>query len=339
VADTICEDLEARGTAHGTITRYRGVLRHYVAPTLGKYKLAQLQPQHVQSYQADLLKRGLSASSITLHRSLLGGALKQAVAFGLISRNVVSLVKPPRENKESKGTMLLPEEGRALLDTVRGDRNEAFYYVLLTAGLRRGEALGLHWSDIDFQSSKGGAIYVRHQLQWPRGVPTVVPVKTRKGVRTVPIPRMTVDVLIERRSLQLKEKQAIGNSGWRAGDLVFNSEAGAPLHRTTITKQFEARLRRAGLRHLRLHDLRHTYGSLLMSQGVPLKTISDLLGHASIEVTADIYLHSMDVHVRDTAHMVERALGGSRAANETGSCPTCGRPLPTAESSTLVVPE
>lgn len=321
------DDLEARGTAHGTITHYRGILRNYIYPRLGKHKLAQLQPQHVQAYQADLLKSGLSSPGITVHRSLLGGALKQAVSFGLLSRNVVPLVKPPREDKESKGTMLTPQEGCALLECVRGDRNEAFYFVLLTAGLRRGEALGLQWSDLELQGQNGGALHVRHQLQWPKGVPTLLPVKTRKGMRTIPLPRMTIDVLLERRARQMNEKAQLG-AEWRAGDLVFNSEAGAPLHRTTITKQFEARLKRAGLRHLRLHDLRHTYGSLLMSQGVPLKTISDLLGHASIEVTADVYLHSMDVHVRDTANLVERALG--RAATqkvEVGCCPACGRPL------------
>lgn len=94
--------------------------------------------------------------------------------------------------------------------------------------------------------------------------------------------------MLERGRLQNKERGAIGNSGWRARELVLNSEAGAPLQRTTITKQFQAHLKQAGLRQLRLHDLRPTYGSLLMSQGVPLKTISELLGHASIEVTADV---------------------------------------------------
>ena len=323
------DDLEARGTAHGTVTRYRGLLRNYVLPQLGKYRLAQLQPQQIQSYQAELLKRGFSASSITLHRALLGGALKQAVSFGLLTRNVVALVKPPREDKENKGAMLTPQEGRALLAAVRGDRNEAFYFVLLTAGLRRGEALGLQWSDLELQGPNGGALAVSHQLQWPKGVATIVPVKTRKGLRTIPLPRMTVEVLLERRALQVDERKQIGDARWRAGDLVFNSEQGAPLHRTTVTKQFQAHLRRAGLGPLRLHDLRHTYGSLLMSQGVPLKTISDLLGHASIEVTADIYLHSMDVQVRDTARMLENALAAPvTATGEMSYCPSCGQPMP-----------
>jgi hypothetical protein len=95
------DDLEARGISHGTVTRYRGILRNYIIPKFGRWKLAQLQPQQVQSYQAELLKRGFSASSITLHRALLGGALKQAVSFGMLARNVVPLVKPPREDKEN----------------------------------------------------------------------------------------------------------------------------------------------------------------------------------------------------------------------------------------------
>jgi integrase len=330
------DDLEARGTAHGTVVSYKAILRNYVMAALGRYRLAQLQPQHVQSYQADLLKQGLSAKTITLHRALLGGALKQAVSFGLIARNVVALVKPPREDTESKGTMLSPQEGRALLDAVHGDRNEAFYLVLLTAGLRRGEALGLQWSDLELNDANGGTVHVRHQLQWPNGVPTVVPVKTRRGVRAIPLPRITVEALFERRSFQTSEKVRIGSAHWRAGDLVFNSERGAPLHRTTITKQFQAHLKRTGLRPLRLHDLRHTYGSLLMSQGAPLKTISDLLGHASIEITADIYLHSLDVQVRDTARMVENALAAPVSTiGDAAYCPTCGQPV-TATGPDLV---
>ena len=137
---------------------------------------------------------------------------------------------------------------------------------------------------------------------------------------------MTVFALRERREAQQAERQLIGEDDWQAADLVFNSEQGAPVHRNTITAQFHARVRAAGLQHLRPHDLRHTYGSLLMSQGVPLKTISELLGYASIEVTADIYLHSLDVQVQDTARSVEKGLAA--AAHPRGACPRCGQPLP-----------
>lgn len=318
------DDLETRGAGHETVIRYRGILKNYLGPELGRIKLAQLQPQQVQAYQGDLLRRGISAKTITLHRSLLGGAIKQAVTFGLLPRNVVSLVKPPREERETKGTMLPPEGARALLDVVRGDRLEAFYLVLLTAGLRRGEALGLRWADLEIDGPEGGMLHVRQQLQWPKGVPTLVPLKSRKSVRSIPLPGITVEALRVRRDLQRLERAFVGEDAWRAEGLVFNSEEGAPLHRNTITKQFHARVKAADLVRLRPHDLRHTYGSLLMSQGVPLKTISDLMGHASIDVTADIYLHSLDVQVRDTARSVERALAAP-SPGEDGRCPTCGQ--------------
>jgi integrase len=313
-------------SAHSTVVRYRGILRNYLQPRLGRFKLAALQPQHVQSYQADLLKRGFSASSLTLHRTLLGGALKQAVAFGLIPRNVVSLVKPPRDNKEARGRMLTPEQARALLDAVRGDRLEAFHLLLLTAGLRRGEALGLRWADIELDGPNGPTVHVRQQLQWPDGKPTLVPLKSRKSVRSIPLPSITVEALRVRRERQEHERRLIGEGPWQAGGLVFNAENGAPLYRNTITKQFHAHVAAAGIDRLRPHDLRHTYGSLLMSQGVPLKTISELMGHASIEITADIYLHSLDVQVRDTAQRVEKALTAP-AIESTLACPRCGRQL------------
>ena len=120
-------------------------------------------------------------------------------------------------------------------------------------------------------------MHVRQQLQWPNGTPTLVLVNSRKGVRSIPLPSITVRALRGRQAAQQAERRLIGEEGWEASDLVFNSEEGAPLHRNTITNQFHARVRAAGLEHLRPHDLRHTYGSLLMSQGVPLKTISELL--------------------------------------------------------------
>jgi len=196
----------------------------------------------------------------------------------------------------------------------------------LTAGLRRGEALGVCWDDVDLDGPGGPTLHVRHQLQWPHGKATIVPLKSRKGLRSIPLPSVTVDALRTRRERQSFERSLIGDEQWRAGALVFNAGDGAPLHRNTIVKQFHAHIQAAGIGYLRPHDLRHTYGSLLMSQGVPLKTISELMGHASIEVTADVYLHSLDVQVRDTARSVENALASTTSVPE-GTCPTCGRPL------------
>jgi integrase len=320
------DGLEAQRVSHGTLVRYRGVVRNYLEPQLGRIRLSQLQPQHVKTYQDGLSRRGFSPSTITIHRTLLGGALKQAVAFGLIPRNVVSLVKPPKDSRESKGRTLTPEDARALLNAVQGDRLEALYMVLLTAGLRRGEALGLRWSDLELDGPNGAELRVRQQLQWPHGKPTLVAVKSRKGMRSIPLPQMTVQSLVDRRERQISEYQLIGENVSQHVGLVFNAEDGAPLHRNTMVKQFHARVQAAGIGYLRPHDLRHTYGSLLMSQGVPLKTISELLGHASIEVTADVYLHSLDVQVRDTARSVEKALAEPTRPRH-GVCPMCGTPL------------
>jgi integrase len=197
--------------------------------------------------RAELLKRGFSASSLTLHRAVLGGALKQAVMFGVIPRNVVSLVKPPREDRQPRSRMLTPQQARALLDAIRGDRLEAFHLLLLTAGLRRGEALGLSWNDVDLDGPNGATVHVRHQLQWPGGKVTIVALKSRKAVRSIPLPSVTVDVLRTRKEQQGVERGLIGEINWRAGSLVFNSGEGAPLYRSTIVKQFLAHIKAAGI--------------------------------------------------------------------------------------------
>jgi integrase len=331
------DGLEAQKLAHATLVRYRGIIRNYLDPKLGRFRLSQLQPQHVQSYQDDLSRRGFSASSITIHRALLGAALKRALTFGLIPRNVVSLVKPPQGTRESKGRTLSPQEARALLNSVQADRLEALYLLLMTAGLRRGEALGLRWADLELEGPDGAQLHVRQQLQWPNGRPTLVPVKSRKGVRSIPLPSITVRALLDRREAQATEYRVLGESPGPSHGLVFNAEDGSPLHRNTMTKQFHGRVKAAGIGHLRPHDLRHTYGSLLMSQGVALKTISELMGHASIEVTADVYLHSLDVQVRDTARSVENALA-TPGDPANSLCPTCGQAV-VPNGSNVLLPE
>lgn len=286
---THLDDLEARNAVKSaTINRYRGILRNYLEPMLGRARVARLQPQHVQAYQIDLLRRGMTANTVTLHRALLSGALQEAVAFGLVQRNVVALVKPPKDESEPIGRAMLPEHARALLDLTLDDRLAVFYLVLLTAGLRRGEALGLTWQDIDLHEDGGPTVlHVRRQLQWPGGTPTLVSLKSKRSTRRVPVPLRTTEALQLRRMNQRAEFAAIGKP-WRQTELVCTTPAGEPVHRNTITKQFQRYLERAEVPPYRLHDLRHTYGSLLMSQGVPLKTISDLMGHTSIDITADI---------------------------------------------------
>jgi integrase len=337
VADWVArhlDDLEARKAAsHGTLKRYRGLLVNYIEPAIGRRRLAQLQPQQIQAYQSDLLRRGMSSSTITVHRALLSGAINEAVAFGLIPRNVVRLVKPPKDDDEAKGKALTAEHARAMLAAAIDDPLYVFYLLLLTAGLRRGEALGLSWQDIELPDDtnsehehRPAILHVRQQLQWPDGVATLVPLKSKRSKRTIPVPSRTALALKARR---VRQYEQLGCAvAWN--NLVLTTPKGGPVHRNTIVKQFHAVRKRAELPYYRPHDLRHTYGSLLMSQGVPLKTISELLGHASIEVTADVYLHSMEGQVLDTAKAIDRALDapawqpGIVAVN--GVCPTCGKP-------------
>lgn len=318
-------DMEARkSAAHATLVRYRGILKNYIEPTFGHQRIAQLQPRHVREYQTELLRHGLSTSTIILHRALLSGALNQAVADGLIPRNVVPIVKPPKDESEPKGKSMEPEHARALLAASAGDALAVFYLLLLTAGLRTGEALGLRWRHIELARSDGPSLLrVQEQLQWQNGAPATVPLKSRRSKRTIPVPVVTTRALCARRELQQALFAAQGRT-WQISDLVHTTPQGDEVHKNTIIKQFHANLRAAGVPHYRPHDLRHTYGSLLMSQGVPLKTISDLMGHASIEVTANVYLHSLEGQVLDTADAIARALEGPAELGPATVCPTCG---------------
>lgn len=324
------DDLEANnGVKRPTIVRYRGILRNYIDPGIGHRRLGQLQPQHILAYQSELLRLGFSKSTIVLHRALLSRAINEAVAFGIVPRNVVALVKPPKDKEDAdpKGKALPADHARALLEATRNDPLSVFYLLLLTAGLRRGEALGLTWQDITLPQVEGrpAVLHIRRQLQWPNGVAERVPLKSKYSVRRIPIPRVTAQALADQRVCQRATFAAL-EKPWHTTELVLTTPEGNSVHRNTIVKQFHVHLKKAALPYYRPHDLRHTYGSLLMSQGVPLKTISELMGHASVEVTADVYLHSVEGQVLDTAYAVTRALALPSVTTVDPVCPTCGKP-------------
>jgi integrase len=236
------DDLEARKAAgHATLKRYRGLLRNHIAPSIGRRRLAQLEPSHIQAYQTELLRQGTSAKSITLHRAVLSGAINQAVSYGMIPRNVVALVKPPKNDSEAQGRALSPAHAQALMASTAADPLRVFYLLLLTAGLRRGEALGLTWQNVEMVEGRTAVIHVKRQLQWPNGEPTLVLPKSKRSVRRVPIPRITAAALADRREYQRAEFARLGRP-WRPSELVLTTPEGESIHRNTITKQFNNHL-------------------------------------------------------------------------------------------------
>lgn len=269
-----------------TYTSYARHVRMHLAPTLGRHKLTRLTPQHVEALWAAKLADGLSASTIQRIRATLRRALNQALKWELVSRNVAALANAPKATRPHFDP-LTPDQARALIAAARGDRLEALYHLVLSTGLRSGEALGLRWEDVDLD---GRAVTVRKSLQRIDGVLTLVEPKTRTSRRTVPFPAGVAAKLREHRARQNRDRLAAGDR-WRESGHVFASTIGTPLDGPNVTKAFQRLLASAGLPHKRFHDLRHACATYLLLQGVDLRVVSDILGHSQISLTADTYAH------------------------------------------------
>ena len=196
-------------------------------------------------------------------------------------------------------------EAKALLAAARDDRLYAYWTVALGVGLRRGEALGLRWCDLDLDA---GILRVCQTLQRAGGRLVLVPPKTERSRRSVPLPTVAVTGLREHRRAMAIEALARGQALDDEG-LVFTSTVGTPLEPRNLNRAFDALLGRAGLRHVRLHDLRHTCATLLLAQGVPARVVMEILGHSAIAVTMNTYSHVVPSLQREAAQRMDDALG------------------------------
>ena len=298
-------EVVAQRTRPKTHQSYSEIARLHIIPTLGKIQLSKLSPQDVQRLMNDKLAEGLSPRTVTYIRAVLRMALAQALKWGMVARNVATLVDPPK-TEQAAITVLSPTQARTLLDAARGDRLEALYRVALSLGLRRGEALGLRWQDVDLER---GILRVEVALQVMVGVaPALVAPKTVNSRRTLPLPPMLVSALRAHRARQLEERLCAGTR-WQDHDLVFSTSIGTPINPPNLVRTFHRLLERAGLPPMRFHDLRHSCATLLAAQGVPARVAMDILGHSDIRVTQNIYTHVFDDAKRQASDAMQRLFG------------------------------
>lgn len=195
-------------------------------------------------------------------------------------------------------------EAQQLLKAARGDRLYALWAVAIGVGLRRGEALALRWRDLDLDA---GVLRVEQAVQRVEGKLQFAPPKTARSRRTVPLPDVCTAALRAHRLAQQRERLALGPA-WQDFELVFTTGLGTPIEPRNINRSFDAPCRRAGVRRLRLHDLRHTCASLLLAQGVPARVVMETLGHSQIAVTMNLYTHVLPTVQREAAERMNEAL-------------------------------
>ena len=294
-----------RGTVReSTWWRYEQLIRIHAVPQIGRIRLSRLEPRHLESLYRDRLDQGLAGSTVKQLHNVIHNALDQAHRRSHITRNVASLVQPPRVPRSEIKPLSLPEANR-LLDAARGDRLEALYVLALATGMRKGELQALCWRDIDLQRAD---LHIQHALQrTPEGYIVSEP-KSDRSRRRIMLPKIAVDALRSHRATQAEERLALG-SAWDNLDLVFANRAGRHLDGGHVLRRsLRPLLIKAGLPPIRFHDLRHTAATILLCKGVHVKVVSEMLGHSSIALTLDTYSHVLPHMQTEAAAAMDEAL-------------------------------
>jgi integrase len=289
-----------------TAANYSNLAKTHLIPALGKHRLAKLDVRHVEGLLADLGRAGYKPNTIRLVRSVLRRALGHAVRQGLLVRNVAALTNGPRIPRGNP-RVLTVEEVQRLLGTAKGKRFEVGFVLLVETGMRLGELLGLRWEDID---QDGGQLHVSQTLSTLNGRIVLDEPKTASSRRLYELSPQAVEALKSHKARQAAERLAMGEY-WTASGLVLVSDFGTPVDPSNFRRVFTKAAAAAGLDGCHPHELRHTAASLMLSRGVPLHIVADVLGHSSISITKDVYGHLVAGERRKATDAIAGALYGA----------------------------
>ncbi|MBG0827629.1 site-specific integrase [Planomonospora sp. ID67723] len=301
--------------ADSTLDDYEDTVRLHLKPGLGRHKLTALTVAHVDAlWQAKREK--YKPNSVRNMRAVLRKALGQAEREGLVGRNVAALSMPPRINADEGRTLTL-DQAHKLLNQVNGHRMGPLVLLSLVFGLRRGEALGLMWDGFD---PDAGTLRVTHAVKRLKNrAPgaerrtrlVISELKTKKSRRTLFLTPELVDALRRHRAAHNAERLQAGQE-WAEHGLIFPTTFGNPSDPDNFSRLFSRLSQKAGLGHWHPHELRHSGASLMLAQGTPLHVVSEILGHASIAITKDVYGHLMEGDKRAATTAISGALLGGQ---------------------------
>lgn len=276
---------------------YRRTIELHVLPRLGTTPLQRVSATLLNALYGELLRDGrcngrggLSERSVRYVHRILHKALADAVDAQLLPQNPASRAKPPKTNKAGVDHLRFwtPDQLREFLETTRGTRLHGAWVLAAMTGMRRGEVLGLQWSDVDLDQARLSVRRTIVSIAYEMHVSTP---KTGKP-RVIDLDAGTVAILREERTRRESDRDSWGD-GYEDQGLVFAREDGSPIHPDRLTKVFDKEVERSGLPRIRLHDLRHSHASIALQAGVPVKVISERLGHESPAFTLKQYAHVM----------------------------------------------
>lgn len=308
---------QKEGLSRATFAQYESIARNQIIPMIGRIKAKDLTRSRVNRWLRDLetstyshgSRKAMpySANTLRLCRVVLGMALKWAMREGVVTRNVAREASPPGGRARPEKHAMNEDQVRRLIETSRGSPYGALWALLIATGLRRGEALGLRWSDFD-----GESITVTSQIKLENGKIVRGDLKTERSKRRLRLPRFLIEDLGTHMRLQ---KLAAENEGRKAPELMFTTSNGGPIRPDNLRDRFIHACKRAGIephedgRPWGVHELRHTAASQLLNDRVPMQLVSRALGHSSITVTLDVYSHLTDQDSEFIADSMESRYG------------------------------
>jgi integrase len=313
VRDTWLPARRSEGLRPSTIASYETVMEKWVLPRIGGVQLSQLTAKTVQKLYDDLRsdgstlgRGGLSGRSVQYAATVLRMALQYAVRQQALSRNPAAQVRRPKAEQAEMQAWSAQEAG-AFLKSVAKDRLYAAWLLLLTRGPRRGEMVGLRWSDVDLEASRLSIVRTRVLV---KGKESTSSPKTDAGRRTIPLDAQLVAAL-KAHKVRQKEERLQWGPAWTDSGHVFTREDGTPLHPEYLSTAFEGHVKAAKLRSIRLHDLRHTAATLALKAGIPTEYVAQWLGHSSASITRDLYQHvTPSMSEEAAARLTALVLGG-----------------------------
>ncbi|MEU6115872.1 site-specific integrase [Streptomyces sp. NPDC047117] len=284
-----------------TYIKYEMHTRLYLVPLLGSRRLESLTTANVRRMLAAVIQQTSAATAKEAHR-VLRTALTAACREEVISRNVAQLVPAPQVEPRELHPWSL-DETLTFLEAARRDPLYPAFVLAIALGLRRGEILGLHWRDVDFDRR---TLTVRTTLN--RGGKDLYLDSTKnRRARVIPVPLMCVAPLRWQRLRQAGQRSDAG-AKWHTNGLVFTTRSGLPIEPRNLYRSFLRITESAGLPQVRLHDTRHGCASLLFAAGVAPRTVMEILGHSQIAVTMNVYTHVNDDHRREAMSHMDRLL-------------------------------
>ena len=297
---------------------YRRNLDNHVLPVLGGSPLQQLTTGHLNSLYRSLAGQGrrngsgggLAPKTIRNIHGAMSKVLADAADRGLVGRNIAVSARPPKPRKTGPKEVRFwtPPELSEFLGLVRDDRLYALWHLAAMTGMRRGELLGLRWEDVDMKAKR---VAVRQTVISVAYEVTVTSPKSHSA-RVIDIDAATVEILRQHRQLQETECAAAG-AGYAKNERIFRKSDGTEIHPDVMRTMFDYRVKRSGVRRIRFHDLRHTHATIGLRAGVPVKVMSERLGHSTPAFTLQQYAHVIPGMQAEAAEAIARLV-----ADETG---------------------